>query len=47
MAFLSRCLSLEVYKTYALSVVVVVDDDDDIVVVVIIIIVALLYNPRG
>ena len=46
MAFLSRCLSLEVYKTYALSVVVVVDDDD-VVVVVIIIIVALLYNPRG
>ena len=48
-ALLFACLSLPVYKMYALSVVVVVVDDDDavVVVVVIIIIVALLYNPRG
>ena len=46
-ALLFACLSLPVYKMYALSVVVVVVDDDVVVVVVIIIIVALLYNPRG
>ena len=49
-ALLFACLSLPVYKMYALSVVVVVvvdDDDAVVVVVVIIIIVALLYNPRG